>query len=109
MAVTLPGYKVWENTAPLTTAASPLVTGWIETTGFTNLLLAYVFTTGTTVMTVEGSFDGSTLDSTMAYASLAAAPQTALVVPVMHTYIRFRIVQTVSNATVTTVFAQSRA
>jgi len=108
MAV-LPGYKIWENTAPLTTAASPLVTGWIETTGFTSLLLAYVFTTGTTVMTVEGSFDGSTQDTTMAYASLAASPQTALVVPVMHTWIRFRIVQTVSNATVTTVFAQSRA
>ena len=109
MAVTYPGFKVWENTAPLTTAASPLVTGWYETTGYTSLLLAYVFTTGTTVLTIEGSFDGATLDSTMPYAALAAAPQTALVVPVMHTYIRFRVVQTVSNATVTSVYAQARA
>lgn len=104
-----PGFKVWENAVPLTTAASPLVTAWLETTGYTNLLLAYVFTTGTTVMTVEGSFDGAALDTTMPYAALAAAPQTALVVPVMHTFIRFRLVQTAANATVTTVFAQSRA
>ena len=106
---TLPGSKVWENTIALTTAASPLVTGWYDTSGWTNLVLAYVFTTGTTVFTVEGSFDGSTLDSTMAYASLAASPQTALVVPVMHTFVRFRIVQSVSNGTVTTVYAQARA
>ena len=109
MAVMYPGWKIWENTTPLTTAASPLVTGWFETTGFTNVLLAYVFTTGTTVMTIEGSFDGATLDSTMAYAALAAAPQTALVVPVMHTWIRLRLVQTIANATVTTVYAQARA
>lgn len=107
MAVTNPGWKLWENTIPLTTAASPLLTGWYETTGFTSLLLAYVFTTGTTVFTIEGSFDGSTQDTTMAYPSLAASPQTALVVQVMHTYIRFRIVQTVSSATVTTVYAQA--
>jgi hypothetical protein len=108
MPYTPPGSKVWENTIPVTTAASPLVTGWYETLGWTNIVLAYVFTTGTTVMTVEGSFDGATLDSTMTYAALGASPQTALVVPVMHSFIRFRIVQTVSNATVTTVFVQAR-
>jgi hypothetical protein len=105
----IPGVKVWENTVPLTTAASPLVSGWFDTTGCTNLVLAYVFAGGTTAMTVEGSFDGSTLDSTMTYAAPGASPQTALVVPIMHTFVRFRIVQTVANATTTTVFAQARA
>ena len=109
MPFTPPGTKVWENTVALTTAASPLLTGWFETTGYTNVVLSYVFTTGTTVMTIEGSFDGSTQDSTMTYAALGASPQTALVVPVMHTFIRFRIVQTAANATVTTVYAQARA
>jgi hypothetical protein len=104
-----PGYKIWENTLALTTAASPLVSPWYDTTGYTSLLLAYTFTTGTTVFTIEGSYDGSTLDTTIPYASLAASPQTALVVPVMHSFVRFRIVQTVSSATVTTVFVQSRA
>lgn len=106
---TLPGTKVWENTAPLTTAASPLVSPWYDTTGWTNLVLAYLFTTGTTVLTVEGSFDGATLDSTNPYAALGVSPQSALVVPVMHTFVRFRIVQSVTNATVTTVYAQARA
>lgn len=106
MAITLPGYKVWENTTPLTTAASPLVSPWIETTGFTTLLVAYVFTTGTTAITVEGSFDGSTQDTTMPYSAVGTSPAS---VTVMHTYVRIRVVQTVSNATVTTVFAQSKA
>ena len=106
MATTLPGYKVWENTIPLTTAASPLVSPWIETTGFTTLLVAYLFTTGTTVITVEGSFDGVTQDTTMPYSAVPTSPGS---VTVMHTFVRIRVVQTVANATVTTVFAQSKA
>ena len=106
---TLPGYKIWENTAAaLTTAASPLVSGWFDTTGYTNLIINFVFTTGTTALTVEGSFDGATLDSTMTYSAVST---TATVVPVQHTFVRFRVVQTVSNATqATTVYnVQSRA
>ena len=56
---TAPGYKIWENTLALTTAASPLVSAWYDTTGYTSLLLAYTFTTGTTVFTIEGSYLGS--------------------------------------------------
>jgi len=58
-------------------------------------------------MTIEGSGDEITQDATHAYAALAASPQTALVVPVMHDYIRFRLVQAVADATVTSVFAQA--
>ena len=74
---TPPGYKVWEQTAAVTVAASPLVSAWFDTTGYTTLLLTYVFTnsTGTTTPTIEGSFDGSTLDTDMTYAALAASPQ----------------------------------
>lgn len=110
MPVTPPGFKVWENTVPLTTAASPLVTGWYDTTGYTTLLVSCVFTTGTTTMTVEGSFDGSTLDSTMTYtpAIVASSSPAGATVVVQHTFIRFRLIQTTGNATVTTVFAQSR-
>jgi hypothetical protein len=109
MAAISPGSKLWDTYTPLTVANSPLVTGWLDTDGFTNIVLAYVFTnsTGTTVMTVEGSNDEITLESTHAYAALAASPQTALLVPVMHDYIRFRIVQTTADATVTSVFAQA--
>jgi hypothetical protein len=108
-----PGSRVWQILAPVTVAASPLVTGWIDTTGYTNMLLSYVFTnsTGTTTMTIEGSFDGSTLDTDMTYAALAASPQLAsgLVVAVLTPFIRFRIVQATADATRTKVCVQARA
>src|SRR6266581_4139819 len=107
MATTAPGSKLWAVSVPLTVANSPLVTGWLNADGFTNIVLAYVFTGGTTVMTIEGSGDEITQDTTHAYGALAASPQTALVVPVMHDYIRFRLVQTVADAAVTSVFAQA--
>jgi len=113
MAPTPPGWKVWEQTAPVTVSASPLVSGWFDTTGFTTLVLMYVFTnsTGTTTLTVEGSFDGTTQDTDMAYAALAASPQitTGVTVPVMTPYVRFRIVQATADATRTKAFAQARA
>ena len=74
MPFTLPGNRVWEYNTPATVALSPIVSGWFETTGFTNLLLSYVFTnsTGTTTLTVEGSFDGATLDTDITYPALPA-------------------------------------
>ena len=74
MPFTLPGNRVWEYNTPATVALSPVVTGFIETTGFTNLLLSYVFTnsTGTTTLTVEGSFDASTQETDITYPALPA-------------------------------------
>lgn len=107
------GYKVWEQTAPVTVAGSPLVSAWFDTTGYTTLLLTYVFTnsTGTTTPTIEGSFDGSTLDTDMTYAALAASPQitTGVSVVVITPFVRFRIVQATADATRTKFCAQSRA
>ena len=110
---TPPGYKIWEYVTPATTALSPIVSGWFDTTGFTTLLLTYVFTnsTGTTTPTIEGSFDGSTLDTDMTYAALAASPQitTGVSVAVITPYVRFRIVQATADATRTKFCVQSRA
>jgi hypothetical protein len=110
---TPPGYKVWEYVTPATTALSPIVSAWFDTTGYTNLLLSYVFTnsTGSTTLTVEGSFDGATLDTDMTYTALAASPQigAGVAVPVVTPYIRFRIVQGTADATRTKACAQSRA
>jgi hypothetical protein len=113
MALTPPGWKVWEYVTPATVALSPIVSGWFDTTGYTNLLLSYVFTnsTGSTTPTIEGSFDGSTLDTDMTYAALAASPQltTGLVVAVLTPFIRFRIVQATADATRTRMCVQARA
>ena len=108
MPQTLPGYKIWEQTAPVTVSASPVVSGWYDTTGYTNLFISYVFTnsTGTTTLTVEGSFDGSTQETDITYAAVGATPAT---VAVLHPYIRFRFVQATADATRTKAFAQARA
>jgi hypothetical protein len=105
---TPPGYKVWEYITPATTALSPIVSGWFDTTGYTNLLISYVFTnsTGTTTLTVEGSFDGSTQETDITYAAVGATPAT---VQVVTPYIRFRLVQATADATRTKACAQSRA
>lgn len=104
--ITPPGSELWFNDAPLTTAASPLVTGWFSTDGFNNVILNYVFTGGTTTMTVEGSGDASTLDAGRTYTAVGASPAT---VGVKHRFIRFRLVQTTANATVTSVFVKTSA
>ncbi len=108
-----PGDRIWAQVAPVTLALSPVVTGWFDTTGYTNLLLSWVFTnsTGTTTPSVEGSLDGSTLDTDMTYAALAGASQltTGLVVAVLTPFIRFRIVQATADATRTKLFVQARA
>ena len=112
MPWTLPGNRLWEWPTPVTVALSPVVSGWFDTTGFTNMLLSYVFTntTGTTTPTIEGSFDGVNLDTDMTYAALAASPQlgAGLVIVVLTPYVRFRIVQATADATRTKIFVQAR-
>lgn len=109
---TLPGYKIWSTTTALTTAASPLVTAWFDTTGFTQIVVSYFAanSTGATALTVEGSFDGSTQDTDISYgAALTSSATAATVVPVLTPFFRLRIVQTTANATTTKVFLQARS
>jgi len=108
MAVTLNGWKVFDMVTPATVAASPVVSGWFDTTGYTNLFVSYVFTnsTGTTTLTVEGSFDGSTQETDITYPAVGATPAT---VPVVTPFVRFRVVQVTADATRTKILAQARA
>lgn len=108
MALTPPGWKVWEYVTPATVAGSPVVSGWFDTSGYTNLFISYVFTnsTGTTTLTVEGSFDGGTQETDIVYSSVGATPAT---VAVLHPFVRFRIVQATADATRTKVCVQARA
>jgi hypothetical protein len=106
MAVS-PGYKIWQYLTPLTTAASPLVSPWLDTTGFTIILPWFLFVAGTSVHSLEGSFDGSTLDTDLTAAY--AAPTSLTPITVVSPYVRWRTVQTVANATTSKIFLQSRA
>jgi hypothetical protein len=111
MAFTLPGNRIWEWQTLLTVAASPLLSsataGWFDTTGYTNVLPSYKFTSGTTVITAEGSFDGSTLDADLT-TLYGAFPASGTSFPVLSPWFRIRIVQSVADATVTKVFLQAR-
>src|SRR5258708_35212832 len=106
--VTPPGFKVWEQVAAVTVAASPLVSPFFDTSGYTNLLISYVFTnsTGTTTLTVEGSFDGTAQETDITYAAVGAPPAT---VQILTPFLRFGIVQATADATRTKALAQSRA
>src|SRR5207249_4320652 len=108
MALTPPGWKVWDYVTPATLALSPIISPWFDTTGYTNLLVSYVFTnsTGTTTLTVEGSFDGSTQETDITYAAVGATPAT---VQVVTPFVRFRLVQATADATRTKALAQARA
>jgi hypothetical protein len=98
MAIRLP----WVNLTPVATAASPLVSPWLQVPeNMGSVLPVFLFAGGTSTNTLEGSFDGATLDTTLpAYAAMTTG--TALLV--RHPYIRWRTVQTVGDATTSTVY-----
>ena len=103
-----PGYHIWQYTAPvLTTAASPLLSPWFATEGYTSVLPVYKFTGGTSVITFDGSFDGSTVDADMT--ALFGTITSGTAVTVCAPYFRVRVVQTIADNTVTKIFLKSRA
>jgi hypothetical protein len=111
MPFTPPGSKIWENAVAL--IAGTTLTGFYDTTGYTTVFLSAVIanSTGTTTFTIEGSFDGSTLDATMVYTPsvVASTGVAGTVFAVQHPFIRFRVVQATATATTSTFFIQSRA
>ena len=107
MAPTPPGYHLWEYSTPLTVAASPLTSPWIDGTGFGQVVPGLKFTGGTSTASIEASIDGTTLDSDMT--TLYSAPTSGTAFPVVSPYFRFKVVQTVGDATVTKILLQSKA
>src|SRR5258707_15744469 len=108
---TPPGYTIFESTAVL--GVGTVLSPFADTTGFTNMFLECVIanSTGTTTFTIEGSFDGTTLDATMPYtpAVTASSGVAGTVFAVQHPFVRFRIVQATAGATTSTFLVKSRA
>ena len=107
MAPTPPGYRLWEQFIALTVANSPLVSPWIDCSGFSQVVPGFKFTGGTSTPTIEASVDGSTLDSDLT--TLYSAPTSGTAFSVVSPYIRFKVVQSVGDATVTKIVLTSRA
>src|SRR5258708_36980883 len=74
---TPPGYTICESTAVL--GVGTVLSPFADTTGFTHMFLEGVIanSTGTTPFTIEGSFDGTTMDATMPYTPAVTAPSGA--------------------------------
>lgn len=102
-----PGYRVAETLTPLTVAASPFLSGWVETSGFTKLLSWLAVAGGTTVVTVEYGTDGSTVDADFTAQTITAGAMSSL--DVLGPFLRVRIVQSVADATKTKLYVQARA
>lgn len=100
------GYRVAEYLTPVTVAASPVTGPWVDTTGFTQCLGWLAVAGGTTVVTVEYGTDGATADADFTPVTIPAGA----VAPfnVLGPYLRFRIVQTVADATKTKLYLQAR-
>jgi hypothetical protein len=107
MAPTPGGYHLWEQWTPLTTAASPLTSPWIDASGFSQVVPGFKFTGGTSTASIEASLDGTTLDADLT--TLYSAPTSGTAFSVVSPFFRFKVVQTVADATVTKIFLQSRA
>jgi hypothetical protein len=107
MAPTLPGYKIWEYYTPLTVAASPLLSPWFDTTGYTQVVPAWKFTGGAQAFSLDASLDGVNLDADMT--TLYSAPATGTAFTVFSPFFRLHVVQTVADATVTKILLQARA
>jgi hypothetical protein len=100
------GYRIVEWLAPVTLAASPVTTPWIETSGFTKLLPFLAVAGGTTVVTCEYGTDGATADPDFPPVTITAGAMTPP--DVLGPFLRFRIVQTVADATKTKLYVQAR-
>ncbi|MGO9216569.1 MAG: hypothetical protein ACLP5E_02160 [Streptosporangiaceae bacterium] len=104
----IPGYRIWEYSGPaITVALSPLLSPWFDTTGYTTIMPAFKFTTGTSVHSIVGSWDGISTDADLT--ALWATPATGVALIVMSPFFRWQTVQSVADATVSKVFLQARA
>jgi len=103
----LNGYRVAEWLTPVTVASSPVLGPWVETSGFTQIIGWLAVAGGTTVVTVEYGTGGSSVDADCTAVTITAGASSA--VNVLGPYLRFRITQTVADATKTKLYLQAKA
>lgn len=102
-----PGQRIWEYSGPpITTALSPLLSPWFDTTGYTTVMPVFKFTSGTSVHSILASWDGISGDADLT--ALWATPSTGTALIVMSPFFRWQTVQTIADATVSKVFLAAR-
>ena len=103
-----PGQRIWEYSGPpITVAASPLLSPWFDTTGYTTVMPVFKFTTGTSVHSIVASWDGVNIDNDLT--ALWATPATGTALIVMSPFFQWKTVQNIADSTVSKVFLAARA
>jgi hypothetical protein len=103
-----PGATLWAHTTPVTTAASPLLSPWLSTDGFSQVYTIGVSTGGTTTVTLEWGFDGASADANVTPTTVSPLVLTVTLRDVLAPFMRVRWDQTVANATVSKITLKSR-
>jgi hypothetical protein len=103
-----PGSLLYVLTTPVTTAASPVLSPWINTENFCQLYAIGVATTGTTVVTLEWSFDAATVDTDITATTISPLALTVTLRDVLAPFVRVKWAQTVSNATVSKLTVRAK-
>ena len=101
------GDVIWETLTPTTTALSPQLGPWVETSGCTQALGWLAVAGGTTVVTVEYGTDGATADADFTPVTIAAGANVPF--NLYGRYCRVRIVQTIADSTKTKLYLQAKA
>ena len=86
-----------------------MLSPWFNTEGFSQYYAIGAAAGGTTVVTAEWSFDGSTLDSDITATTLTPLALTVTLRDVLAPFVRFRWAQTVANATTSKLTLKARA
>lgn len=94
----------WTWNTPLVVVSSPLLSGWFEASDYTSVVPWFAFAGGTSVHSIEGSMDGSTLDADFVY----GAPTSGTAFTVLSPYFRWKTVQTVADATKSKIHLRPR-
>ena len=101
------GDTIWETLTPTLLVNSPVLGPWVETSGCTQALGWLAVAGGTTVVTLEYSSDGSTVDADFTPVTIAAGANAAF--NMYGRFCRVRIVQTGSDATKLKLYLQAKA
>lgn len=91
---------VWFSTVPLNSGQT-ITSPWVPHASAYQMGVQWVASGGTTTVTVEGSFDGVSVDADFTYSNPTSGTPFKITSP----YVRVKVAQTVANATKTKVYA----
>jgi hypothetical protein len=101
-----PGSILWAYSGPPVTVGSPaLVSPWLNTEGFSRAIAWFNFAGGTSVHSIEQSFDGVTADGDFT----AVTPTSDTEFVVRAPFIRWRTDQSTANGTKSKLVLRARA